>query len=209
MATPGEQDDIWLRLKQGLLSATEKTFERIKKGIWRKQTWWWNEKVSKDISEMRRLWKLWKAGGSKNKYVDAKWKARHAIYTVTRNAKKQKFASVKYNKENIFPVAKQMRTENQDVIREKCIRGDDGNLSLDDAPNKLAWKQHYERLLNIEFQWSQNLPHVDPVADPAQFITPNDVLKSLTRMENGKVAGPSIIADLMNAIIREGKVPAD
>ena len=209
MATPGEQDDIWLRLKQGLLSATEKTFERIKKGIWRKQTWWWNEKVSKDISEMRRLWKLWKAGGSKNKYVDAKWKARHAIYTVTRNAKKQKFASVKYNKENIFPVAKQMRTENQDVIREKCIRGDDGNLSLDDAPNKLAWKQHYERLLNIEFQWSQNLPHVDPVADPAQFITPNDVLKSLTRMENGKVAGPSIIANLMNAIIREGKVPAD
>ena len=209
MATPGEQDDIWLRLKQGLLSATEKTFERIKKGIWRKQTWWWNEKVSKDISEMRRLWKLWKAGGSKNKYVDAKWKVRHAIYTVTRNAKKQKFASVKYNKENIFPVAKQMRTENQDVIREKCIRGDDGNLSLDDAPNKLAWKQHYERLLNIEFQWSQNLPHVDPVADPAQFITPNDVLKSLTRMENGKVAGPSIIADLMNAIICEGKVPAD
>ena len=65
-----------------------------------------------------------------------------------------------------------MRTENLDVICEKCIRDDDdGNLSLDDALKELAWKQHYKRLLNIEFQWSQNLPRVDPFASPAQFLT--------------------------------------
>ena len=51
-------------------------------------------------------------------------------------------------------------------------------LSLDDTPKKLAWKQH-KRLLNIDFLWSQNLPHVDPVAGPAQFITPDHILKSL------------------------------
>ena len=33
-------DDIWSRLKQGLLSATEKTCGWTKKDIWRKQTWW-------------------------------------------------------------------------------------------------------------------------------------------------------------------------
>lgn len=45
-----------------------------------------------------------------------------------------------------------MRTENLDVICEKCIRDDDdGNLSLDDALKELAWKQHYKRLLNIEY----------------------------------------------------------
>ena len=38
--TFGEQvDNIWSRLKQGLLSATEKTCGWTKKGIWRKQTW--------------------------------------------------------------------------------------------------------------------------------------------------------------------------
>ena len=79
--------------------------------------------------------------------------------------------------------------------------------------------------MNIEFPWSQDLPHVDPVTRPAQFITPDDVLKSLRRMKNGKATGPSgvaaemlkaapdicckIIADLMNAIILEGNVPAD
>ena len=63
--TAGEQvDDIWSWLKQDLLSATEKTCGWTKKGIWRKQTWWWNEKFSKDIYEKRRLWK---AGGSKDK----------------------------------------------------------------------------------------------------------------------------------------------
>ena len=31
------------------------------------------------------------------------------------------------------------------------MRYEDGNLSLDDVSKKLAWKQHYERLFNIEF----------------------------------------------------------
>ena len=77
-----------------------------------------------------------------------------------------------------------MHTESQDVIGEKSIRSDEGNLSLDDASKKPARKQHYERLLNIEFLWSQNPPHVDPVAGPVQFITPDDMLKSLRRMKN-------------------------
>ena len=80
-------------------------------------------------------------------------------------------------------------------------------------------------MLNIEFLRSQNLPHVDPVAGPVQFITPDDVFKSLRRMKNKKAAGPSGVAtdmlkaapdicskttaDLMNTIIREGNVPAD
>ena len=55
--------------------------------------------------------------------------------------RKEKFASIRNNRENIFHVARQMRTENQDVIGEKCIRGDDGNHSLDDASKKQAWKQ--------------------------------------------------------------------
>ena len=170
-------------MKQGLLSATEKTCGWTKKDIWRKQTWWWNGKVSKDISEKSRLWKT---GARKDKRVDAKRNIQYAVYTAKRNAEKEKFASVKDNKENIFRVAKQMRTENRDVVGEKCVPGDDGNLSLDDESKKLAWKQNYERLLNIEFLWCQNLPHVLPVAGPAQFITPDDVLKSLRRMKNGK-----------------------
>ena len=93
-----------------------------------------------------------------------------------------------------------MCTENQDVIGGKFIRADDGNLSLDDASKKVTWKRHYERLLNIEFLWSQNLPHVDPVAGPAKFITPDYVMKSLKRMKNGRAARPTgIVAEMLKA----------
>ena len=73
-------------------------------------------------------------------------------------------------------------------------------------------------MLNIDLLWSQNLPDVDPVAGPAKSITPDDILKSLRHMKNGKATKPSgvvpdiccqIIADMMNAVIREGKVPAE
>ena len=42
-------------------------------------------------------------------------------YTAKRNVEKEKFDRVKGIKENIFHVAKQLHTENQDVIREKFI----------------------------------------------------------------------------------------
>ena len=60
-------------------------------------------------------------GGSKYKYLNAKLKAQHAVYTAKRNVEKKKFASVKDNKENVFRVAKQMLAENQDVFLDKCI----------------------------------------------------------------------------------------
>ena len=143
---------------------------------------------------------LWKADGRKDKYLDAKWKARHAVHTAKTNAEKEKSASVKDNKENIFRITKQMCTQNQDVIGGKFIRADDGNLSLDDTSKKATQKHHYECLLNIEILWSQNLPHVAPVAGPAQFITLHDVLKSLRHMKNGKAAGPSgIVAEMLKA----------
>ena len=144
------------------------------------------------------MWKLPRAVGSKDKYLDAKRKSRHAVYTTERNKEKEKFASVKGNK-NIFCITKQMQTENQDVIGEKCIGGDDGSLSLGDTSKNPVWK-HYEHLLNTEFLWSQNLLHVHSVDGPAQFITADDILKSLRCTKNGKAAGPSgFVAEMLKA----------
>ena len=130
-------------------------------------------------------------GESKDKYLDAKLKAQHGVYTANRNTEKETFTSVKDNKWNIFCVVKKNGYKKQDSIREKSIRGNNGNISLDDESKKVVWKQYYEHFLNIEFPWSQNLPHVDPVAGPAQFMTPDDILKSLACMKNEEAAGTS------------------
>ena len=37
---------------------------------------------------------------------------------------------------------------------EKPVKNDAGQLSLDEESKKEAWKEHYERILNVEFPWN-------------------------------------------------------
>ena len=50
-----------------------------------------------------------------------------------------------------------MDRTNQDVVGEKCVRNDAGELSLSDDDKMKAWVEHYSRLLNVEFKWSSDL----------------------------------------------------
>ena len=89
-----------------------------------------------------------------------------------------------------------------------------------------AWKQHYERLLNVEFPWNpDNLSHEAPIEGPSEQITHDMVAKAIKKMSLGKAAGPSgivaemlkptgdagvtLICELFEAIVREGHIPAD
>ena len=68
--------------------------------------------------------------------------------------------------DDIFKIAKQLRKDNQDVVGDKCVKDDSGNLSFDNEAKKVAWKQHYERLLNEEFSWNSEDLTADPVVGP-------------------------------------------
>ena len=73
---------------------------------------------------------------------------------------------------DVYRLAKQMRLDNQDVMGEKPIKNDAGQLSLDEESKKEAWKEHYERLLNVEFPWNpEDLSEVSPVEGPSEQIT--------------------------------------
>ena len=126
----------------------------------------------------------------------------------------------------MFRLAKRMKQENSDVMGEKYVRNDDGVLALTDAAKNLAWKQHYERLLNVEFSWNRdNLSPVKPVSGPPVLITADMVSEAIKKMKSGKAAGPSgivaemlkasgdkgitIITCLANAIVRENVIPKD
>ena len=72
--------------------------------------------------------------------------------------------------DDIFKIVKQLRKDNQDVVGEKCVKDDSGNLSFDNEAKKVAWKQHYERLLNEEFSWNPEDLTADPVVGPPIHI---------------------------------------
>ena len=42
----------------------------------------------------------------------------------------------------------------------KPVKNDAGQLALDEDAKRAAWKEHYERLLNVEFPWN---PEESPV----------------------------------------------
>ena len=56
----------------------------------RKETWW-NDEVDSTIKEKRRLWKEWQKGGDKEKYLQAKRKAKSAVYAARKRAQEDKF----------------------------------------------------------------------------------------------------------------------
>lgn len=219
-------EDAWSLLKSSLQQATEQVCGWTKKGPPRKQTWWWNGEVNAAIQKKRKCFKEWRKGGSKEPYLVAKREAKQAVHLAKKTAEERELQNVKDGKDNIFRIAKQMKRENQDVIGEKCIRDDDGVMALDDESKKTAWKQHYERLLNVEFPWNpDHLSPAHPVSGAPVQITEKMVQESIKRMKVGKAAGPSgivaemlkasgekcfgLITELMNHIIKEGCTPGD
>ena len=95
----------------------------------------------------------------------------------------------------------------------------------EDSKHK-AWLEHYQRLLNFEFDWDpDHLSYQPPVEGPPIPITTNMVKKAFSQMKAGKAPGPSgivlemiraagdmgssMIRDLAAAIIHDGKVPLD
>ena len=127
--------------------------------------------------------------------------------------------------DDIFKIAKQLRKDNQDVVGDKCVKDDSGNLSFDNEAKKVAWKQHYDRLLNEEFSWNPEDLTADPIVGPPIHIDVEMVVKAITKMKTGKAAGPSgivaemlkasgdtgarLVADLANDMVRNGVIPSD
>ena len=109
------------------------------------------------------------------------------------------FANISPNDSSMFKVAKQMDRTNQDVVGEKCVRNDAGELSLSDDDRMKAWVEHYSRLPNVEFEWpSDLLPEVPPVEGP-------HIGKTLGKMKQGKAADPSgVISEMLKAAGEEG-----
>ena len=119
-----------------------------------------------------------------------------------------------------------MRRDNQDVMGQKPVKNDAGQLSLDKEAKIAAWKEHYERLLNVEFPWNpEDLSKESPVEGPSDPITLEMITKAISKMASGKAARPSgIVAEMLKPvgesgaievchliedIISEGRIPTD
>jgi hypothetical protein len=110
------------------------------------------------------------------------------------------------NNGNIYKISKQIYRSKQDVVGERCIKNDTGELSPRDEEKMKAWVEHYTRLLHVVFEWPCDLlPKAAPVEGPAPPVILDIICKALCKTKRGKAAGPSgVIVEILKASGEEG-----
>jgi predicted CopG family antitoxin len=172
--------------------------------------------VDEAIKQKRTRFKIYKALNNESKsnevekakatYNEAKLLAKSGVWNARTEAEKDKFANILPNDGNIFKIAKQLDRTNQNVVGEKGIKNDAGELSLSDEKMN-AWVEHCARLLHVEFEWPSDLilPEAAPVEGPAPPVTLDIIWKALRKMKRGNSAGLSgVIGEMLKAPGEEG-----
>ena len=150
------------------------------------------------------------------------------MHHARQEADKKVYENIDPKSSEVYHLANQFRRENTDVVGDKPVKNDAGEMSMSEDSKQKAWLEHYQRLLNVEFDWDPDHLSYQPLVEgPPIPITTDMVTKAISQnlMKAGKAPGPSgivvemirvagdmgasMIRDLAVAIIRDGKVPSD
>ena len=75
------------------------------------------------------------------------------VHHARHEADKVVYEGIDHKSSDIFRLANQMRKENVNVVGDKPVKNDTGEMSMSKEAKQNAWAEHYERLLNVEFDW--------------------------------------------------------
>ena len=148
----GATEDIWNNIKTGLLKTTEEVCGTTPPHRWRLETWWWNEPIEKAIAAKRKAFKPWKTGkGTRASYDAAKCNARHAVHHACQEADKKVFENIDPKSSEVYRLANQFRREKADIVGDKPVKNDAGEMLMSEDSKQKVWLEHYQRLLNVEW----------------------------------------------------------
>ena len=213
-------EDIWNNIKTGLLKTSEVVFGTTRAHHWHRETWWWNECMEKAIAAKRKAFKAWKIGkGTRAPYNAARGIAKHAVHHAGQEADKKVYENIDPKSSEVYRLANQFRRENANVIGDKLVKNDAREISMSEDSKQKAWLEHYQRLLNVEFDWDPDHLSDEPPVEgwPSQssliwlrrlcLRCPSGIVVEMIRAASD--TGTSMIRGLSAAIIRYGKVPSD
>ena len=134
------------------------------------------------ITAKRQAFKAWKTGkDTRAAYHAAKCIARCAVHHACQEADKGVYKNIDSKSSEVYRLVNQFRRENADVIGDKPVKNDAGEMLISEDSKWKAWLEHYQRLLNAEFDWDLNhLSDEPPVEGPPIPITIDMVKKSFS-----------------------------
>ena len=79
---------------------------------------------------------------------------------------KKVYENIDPKSSEVYRLANQLRRENTDVVGDKLVKNDAGEMSMSKDSKQKAWLEHYQRLLKVEFDWNpDHLSDKPPVED--------------------------------------------
>ena len=162
------------------------------------ETWWWNKDVHVAVRRKRELFRIWRQSRNeedRKKYCVAKKDAKRVVYMAmdqkTREAV-EKVDSCRDGRE-LFRIAKQRAEEKSDVVGISCLKDKSGAVKVSVDDRKKIWKEHMEKLMNVENEWSDSID-ASKVEGAVRRIEVEEVRCAMNRMKIGKASGPSGVA---------------
>ena len=100
--------------------------------------------MEKAIASKRTAFKAWKASkGTRASYDAAKRNARHAVHHARQEADKKVYENIDPKSSEVYRLANQFRRENTDVVGDKPVKNDAGEMSMSEDSKQKAWLEHY------------------------------------------------------------------
>ena len=97
---------------------------------------------------------------------------------------------------DVFKFVKFMRKEGRDIEGGGCIKDTDGKLVVSEKDRGKLWKEHMEKIMNVEKEWDQ-MVQADMVERPVEGVTDEQVMEGINKLKLGKAAGPSEVNKVM------------
>ena len=200
-----EAVDLWESYKNGVLKACDDLCGKTKGRRDQGNTWWWNKQVKEAIDRKKKAFKTWcknRSAENKSNYRKARNRTRKVVAKAMKQAAEDEM-KVLYNKSNdVFKLVKFMRRDGKDTNGGGCMKDKDGRLVVSEKDRGKLWKDHMEKIMNVENEWDQ-MAEADMVEGPVEEVTYEEVIKAMNKMKLGKAAGPSEVN--MGMIMASGK----
>ena len=95
--------------------------------------------MEKAIAAKRKAFKAWKTGkGTRVSYHIAKRNARHAVHHARQEADKNVFKNIDPKSSEVYGLANQFRRANADVVGDKSVKNDAGEMSMSEDSKQNA-----------------------------------------------------------------------
>ena len=116
-------------------------------------------------------------------------------------ANKKAYEDIDRKSSEVYHLANQFRGENTDVVGGKSVKNDAGEIIMSEDSKQKAWLEHYQRLLNVEFDWDTDYLSDEPQVEGLPIpITSDMVKKAISQIKMCKALGPSgIVVEMIQA----------